>query len=90
MKRFRVTIEEIETTSKKHQDNWQVIDRIEEQRDDEFMAKYPNESPVRTKDVYGHPPAIDKESTEIKKVYEQQVDSLDIKQVIEAVNKLQE
>lgn len=85
---FTITIEETRTVTKTVGKKWEKVGTKEVDRDPKYFQGSTDEPKTRLESVYGYTPEIDKAVAETRTVLKQEVDSLNVPEVIKAINGL--
>jgi hypothetical protein len=87
---YEITITETRTVKKVLPKQWKVIGTKEVERNLGFYEGRIDEPRTRTEEVYGYTPEVETVQQESREVLKQEVDELDLKAVIIAINGLAE
>ncbi len=85
---YEIIIKETKTFKRVENPEWKKIDTEEVPRDETYYKISDNEPKTRIKEIMGYTPEIEKTVTETNEIYRQSVDSLELADVIKAVNQL--
>jgi hypothetical protein len=83
---FKITITETRPVKKLVGKNWDVIGTNEVPRDRQYYQSDADQPKTRIEDVRGYTPEIEKTVEETRTVLEQNIDTLNLVNVIKAIN----
>lgn len=85
---YKITIEKINTVTKKAGHNWEKIGESNQPFDTGGIANHSVERENGVYAVYGYTPVYETTGTETIEILKQAVDEIDLPQVIKAINDL--
>jgi hypothetical protein len=85
---YKITIEETKTVKKLCGKEWTVIGTKEVEREERFYQRQEGEPKTRIEEVRGYTPEIERDIPVTNTLLVQEIDTLDIGQVIRAINNL--
>lgn len=87
---YEITIKQTRTVRKVQPQRWMVVGTKEVERESRFYQHNDKEPVTRIEQVYGYTPEVETVQEETREVLKQEVDELDLKAVIRAINGLAE
>lgn len=83
---FKIVITETKDVRKTLPRQWAPVDKEEVERESRFVGDDGDRTFIR--DVYGYTPEVETVSTETREILSQEVDELDLRSVMQAINDL--